>query len=159
MGRLTLNFVPRSSPLASNSLPPLFLLPSFVGIPCQCFSTSPRISAPKRYREKNKQRGVSAIRRTGPRIPLSISKYELPRPVVNPPARKEFKTNPEHGLWGFFNKEKTPMSGPEDEIAYGVLGSGAHRRLLIRRYKLLTMEYANDRQSMDVRRTEHQKFR
>jgi hypothetical protein len=50
------------------------------------------------------------------------------------------------------------MSEPEDEMAYGVSSFRAHRRLSIRRYKSLTMEYANHRQGVDIRRTQHQKF-
>jgi large subunit ribosomal protein L47 len=61
---------------------------------------------------------VSAIRRTGPRAPLSIAEYELPRPVTDPSPRKEFKTNPKHGLWSFFNADKTAMSSPEEEHAH-----------------------------------------
>ena len=83
------------------------------------FSTTPTHQKRAVHREKNKSRGVSAIRRTGPRVPLPIAKYELPRPVVDPPARKEFKTNPKHGLWGFFNADKTAMLSPEEELAHG----------------------------------------
>jgi large subunit ribosomal protein L47 len=72
-----------------------------------------------RNREKNKSRGVSAIRRTGPRVPLSVSKYTLPEPVWNPPGRQAFKTREDHGLWGFFNEERTAMTPPEDLDAHG----------------------------------------
>ena len=46
----------------------------------------------------------------------------LPVPAERDPSRvKDFETNPNHGLWGFFNAEKRPMISPEDEAAYGML--------------------------------------
>jgi large subunit ribosomal protein L47 len=121
----------------SSYLPPLFLAPALAHLSflkstsrvppsCQCppfkgrpFSTTSSHQSRPVRREKNKSRGVSAIRRTGPRVPSPIAKYELPRPVLDPPARKEFKTNPNHGLWAFFNSDKTAMSSPEEELAHG----------------------------------------
>lgn len=130
--------VTRLHPSLSSYLPPIFLAPALAQLclptatsrapPVSCshspsksrpFSTtSPHQTRPVR-REKNKSRGVSAIRRTGPRVPSPIAKYELPRPVLDPPARKEFKTKPNHGLWGFFNTDKTAMSSPEEELGHG----------------------------------------
>ena len=117
---------------------PVFLVPALVHYPLinsasqvrstscllpycniRAFSTTPCPQKRPVDREKNKSRGVSAIRRTGPRVPLPIAKYVLPRPVLDPPARKQFKTNPKHGLWGFFNADKTAMSSPEQELAHG----------------------------------------
>ncbi len=74
----------------------------------------------RQNREKNKQRGVSAIRSTGPRLPLKVNKYPLPVPVENPDRRKKFKTVDNHGLWGFFNEEKKAMVPPEEEASYGM---------------------------------------
>jgi large subunit ribosomal protein L47 len=106
--------------------PPLFLAPCLSPTlhppsapQTHPFSSTPHPQIRLRNRAKNKSRGVSAIRRTGPRVPLTISKYELPEPVWDPPARKEFKTRDDHGLWGFFNKERTPMSSPEELHAHG----------------------------------------
>jgi len=130
--------VTRLQPSLSSYLPPIFLAPALTQLclptatsrarpvsyshspsKSRPFSTtSPHQTRPVR-REKNKSRGVSAIRRTGPRVPSPIAKYELPRPVLDPRARKEFKTNPNHGLWGFFNTDKTAMSSPEEELAHG----------------------------------------
>jgi len=109
---------------------PLFLAPAFARNTTQSSSATssrPFTSTPsaqsyrKRSREKNKKRGVSAIRGTGPRVPLSISKYPLPRPVRDSERRKEFQTNPDHGLWGFFDKTRSSMLSPEDEAAHGGL--------------------------------------
>ncbi len=83
------------------------------------FSTTAQPQSRLRNREKNKSRGVSAIRRTGPRVPLSMSKYPLPEPVWDPASRKEFKTRDDHGLWGFFNEQRMPMTAPEDLDAHG----------------------------------------
>lgn len=48
-----------------------------------------------------------------------VYKFDLPQPNLDPNRRKEFKTNPQHGLWGFFNEAKKAMVPPEDEIAFG----------------------------------------
>lgn len=116
--------------ISSTSIPPLFLAPALQSLPVtsqlgqpqsqsHSFTSTPCPQARPRHREKNKSRGVSAIRRTGPRVPLSVSKYPLPMPVHNPPLRKEFKTRKDHGLWGFFNEERTAMTTPEDLNAHG----------------------------------------
>lgn len=138
MANAPLTSVRRIQTLSSSYLPPLFLAPALAHLSfvpstslaphtlrphphCKARSfsaTSCHQSRPVR-REKNKSRGVSAIRRTGPRVPLPIAKYELPRPVTDPSARKEFKTNPKHGLWAFFNADKTAMSSPEEEHGHG----------------------------------------
>jgi large subunit ribosomal protein L47 len=120
----------RSIYLDSRYLPPLFLAPALQSLrfpqsncPSQThnhpFSTTPNPQVRLRNREKNKFRGVSAIRRTGPRVPLSISKYPLPEPVLNPQARKEFKTREDHGLYGFFNEQRAAMTSPEDLTEHG----------------------------------------
>jgi large subunit ribosomal protein L47 len=124
--------ISRSVCLESNFFPPLFLAPAFQTSclqpqrpPSQTpsntifFSTSASSKARHLKRDKNRSRGVSAIRRTGPRFPLTMSKYPLPEPVDNPPARKQFEIRPDHGLWGFFNHERTSMSLPEDLDAHG----------------------------------------
>ena len=70
-------------------------------------------------RDQNKQRGLSAIHFSGTCKPLSIAQYSLPVPVLNPAKRAEPQTSENHGLWGFFNEEKTPMIAPENEAAFG----------------------------------------
>jgi large subunit ribosomal protein L47 len=139
MAKTSLARVTRLPNSPSSYLPPLFLAPALAHLSlftstfraqpsclrphtpsrARPFSATSSPQARPVRREKNKSRGVSAIRRTGPRVPSPIAKYELPQPVRDPPARKEFKTNPDHGLWGFFNSDKTAMSSPEEELAHG----------------------------------------
>jgi large subunit ribosomal protein L47 len=120
----------RSFAMRCTSLPPVFLAPSLQSLqsyhsklpfttPNHPFSSTPTSQARLRNPKRNKSRGVSAIRRTGPRVPLSVSKYPLPIPVSDPPSRKDFKTRDDHGLWGFFNKERTAMTTPEELNAHG----------------------------------------
>jgi len=52
---------------------------------------------------------------------LQITKEDLPKPVVDPAKRPKIITDPDHGLWGFFNKEKTLLSKPEDDSQHGAL--------------------------------------
>lgn len=115
-------------------LPPIFLAPSLQSFSPQCskFSTSSRLS-----KDLNKQRGVSAIHRTGPRHPLSISKFPLPRPAA-PQKQDKRETNPNHGLWGFFPENRQAIPTPEDEYAFG-------KQLLkqdkLRSYNLLIVDH------------------
>lgn len=102
---------------------PVFLAPAFsstvTSYPARRpFSSSPVVQnqIPRGNRDKNKNRGVSAIRRTGPRQPLSVSKLgPLPKPVADPTAaRAEFEVNPNHGLWGFFENKEALIPGGEE---------------------------------------------
>lgn len=81
------------------------------------FSTSQRRCYP---RDMNRQRGVSALRSTGLRQPLSISKEPLPQPVLDPERRSKVPIDEEHGLWQFFNKQKAIFDTPEDHHAHGM---------------------------------------
>ncbi|EDN11378.1 mitochondrial 54S ribosomal protein YmL4 [Histoplasma capsulatum] len=103
-------------------LPPIFLAPAlqfpslhFASFQCLKFSTTP---APGLKLDLSKHRGVSAIHRTGPRYPLSVSKYPLPRPV-KPKEQEKRPSNPKHGLWGFFGPDRKPIPTPEEEYAHG----------------------------------------
>ena len=126
---------PHSSPFLSRSLlspilkrskisilepPPIFLAPSLLQTPGVSipFSTTPIHN--KRTRDYCKNRGVSALRRTGLRRPVSMSKEPLPEPVLDPEKRSKVYVNPNHGLWGFFNKERTSLTKPEDEAKHGM---------------------------------------
>jgi large subunit ribosomal protein L47 len=104
---------------------PLFLAPAF----SQCtarshvnrsrpFSTSP-LSASRRLSGPNKQRGVSAIRSKNPKQKTEVYRYPLPVPVIKPERRAAFKTRPDHGLWGFFDKEQRTLLTPSQETAHG----------------------------------------
>jgi large subunit ribosomal protein L47 len=50
---------------------------------------------------------------------LVIDPSELPKPVVDPKLRSKLEGDPDHGLWGFFNQEKTLLSKPEADSAHG----------------------------------------
>ncbi|KAI9720196.1 MAG: hypothetical protein M1812_003014 [Candelaria pacifica] len=78
-------------------------------------TTSPQF---KRTRDYNRNRGVSALRRTGPRHPLSVSNEPLPRPVLDPKKRSKVQVDENHGLWQFF-KGKKALSTPEDIAEHG----------------------------------------
>lgn len=81
------------------------------------FSTS----SPQWARDNNRNRGVSALRRTGPRRrqTLSVKKEDLPIPVLNPKLKSKVEVDEDHGLWGFFNKERRLLATPEEDLAHG----------------------------------------
>ena len=83
------------------------------------FSTS--VPFQTRKRDNNPNRGVSALRRTGLRYPLGMSKEPLPVPVLDPKKRSKVTVDENHGLWGFFNAKRTPLSTPEEDAACGNL--------------------------------------
>ncbi|ROW02131.1 hypothetical protein VSDG_02569 [Cytospora chrysosperma] len=70
-------------------------------------------------RDHNRERGLSAVRRTGTREVLSVHNEELPKPVsaARFPA---VATDPDHGLWGFFPASRDrPISTPAEDSAHG----------------------------------------
>ncbi|OJJ46743.1 hypothetical protein ASPZODRAFT_16495 [Penicilliopsis zonata CBS 506.65] len=101
-------------------LPPPYLAPSLhfslIRSPIQCSSFSS--TAVASGRDANKVRAVSAIHRTGPKFPLGVSKYPLPKPV-SPDAIERRSPTPNHGLWGFFPPDKQALSTPEYDGAHG----------------------------------------
>lgn len=104
--------------------PPIFLAPILA---CPYVSTNHRshfsTSAPSCGRERrdgNPNRGLSALRRTGLRYPVGMSKVPLPEPVLNPKMRSKVTVDEKHGLWGFFNKARTLLSTPEEDNAHGM---------------------------------------
>lgn len=44
---------------------------------------------------------------------------KLPKPVLDPAKRTAVQTDDDHGLWGFFNHERTALTTPEDDSAHG----------------------------------------
>ncbi|MCJ1464290.1 54S ribosomal protein L4 mitochondrial [Pseudocyphellaria aurata] len=100
--------------------PPIFLAPILA---CSSgpinhqshFSTFPPQCGQAR-RDGNRNRGVSGLRRTGLRNPVGMSKVPLPEPVR---IRETPKVDENHGLWGFFNKDRTALSTPEEDNAHG----------------------------------------
>ncbi|KAL1982884.1 hypothetical protein VTN96DRAFT_812 [Rasamsonia emersonii] len=104
-------------------LPPPYLAPSLHfnpvrSIQCSGFSTTAANAARGRGRDLSKNRGVSAIHRTGPKFPLGVSKYPLPKPV-SPAERPPRDPTPNHGLWEFFPPDRQALSTPEYDIAHG----------------------------------------
>ncbi|KIW81000.1 hypothetical protein Z517_04023 [Fonsecaea pedrosoi CBS 271.37] len=71
--------------------------------------------------DRNKKRGVSAIRRTGPRSMRGLWKYPLPVPVARDHrgTAAEYAESADHGLWGFFDKSKQALLAPDDESSHG----------------------------------------
>lgn len=67
----------------------------------------------------NRERGVSTVRRTGPRQPLSVSKTPLPKPVLDPKKRSKVVVDEDHGLYEFFHSKDKPLSTPEEDFAHG----------------------------------------
>ena len=93
-----------------------FLIPSVIHGQSSSFSTT----TPKTFpRDNNPDRGVSTVRRTGPRQPLSVSKEPLPTPVLDPKKRSKVAVDPDHGLWEFFYSKDKPINTPEEDNEHG----------------------------------------
>ena len=104
--------------------PPIFLAPilacPFASTNHQSkFSTSTSSCARQR-RDANPNRGVSALRRTGLRFPVGMSKVPLPEPVLDPKRREKVTVDEKHGLWGFFNKDRTSLTTPAENAKNGM---------------------------------------
>ncbi|KAI9934733.1 hypothetical protein ASPWEDRAFT_44218 [Aspergillus wentii DTO 134E9] len=112
----------QSGSLPLVELPPPYLAPSLhfskIRSPVQSSSFSSTAVAAAHGRDLNKTRGVSAIHRTGPRFKLGASKYPLPKPV-SPEAIEKRDPSPNHGLWGFFPKNREALSTPEYDVSHG----------------------------------------
>jgi len=68
---------------------------------------------------QNRTRGVSALRRTGPKRHLEMSKVPLPEPVLDPAQKSQVVVDEHHGLWAFFAKKDSPLMTPEDTARHG----------------------------------------
>lgn len=101
------------------TLPPGFLLPAFSSAAqTASFSSSTTRTARK---DGNPARGISAIRRTGlnKKIKLSVDANNIPKPVLDPARRSQVEVDFDHGLWGFFGKDRSPLQTPEELHAHG----------------------------------------
>ena len=113
----------------ARELPPVFLAPLLASVPIPLrqrngFSTTAAFCGRRVFRKRkdnNPHRGESALRRTGPRVLLGMSKEPLPQPVLDPARRTKVQVDPNHGLWGFFNSDKKPLSTPEEDYAHGII--------------------------------------
>jgi large subunit ribosomal protein L47 len=76
----------------------------------------------------NRQRGVSTVKRSGLRQPVSISKTALPLPITDPSKKSKIEVDPDHGLWGFFHLKEKPFNTPEEDDAHGRAWSAAELR-------------------------------
>ena len=102
------------------ALPPVFLAPlleASIQQKSQFSSSAPAWQ--RKRRDGNPNRGVSALRRTGLKYPVSMSKEPLPEPVLDPKKRSKIAVDENHGLWGFFNKDKKPYSTTTEYSSYG----------------------------------------
>ena len=111
--------------------PPIFLAPLLASIPQplhqrSSFSTTATLSVrAKKKRDGNPHRGESALRRTGLRYPNGMSKQPLPQPVLDPKRRSKITSDPNHGLWGFFNSKRTALSEIKEDNNRGMLLSSS----------------------------------
>jgi large subunit ribosomal protein L47 len=100
-----------------------FLAPSIQcrhAAPIARFSTSP---SPWKA-DNNKSRGVSAVRRTGPRKRQTLSvkdtaNYESQRLPTPTKRVTKVEGDPDHGLWDFF-RNKELLRTPAQEAAHGM---------------------------------------
>lgn len=53
------------------------------------------------------------------KVKLSVDVENLPKPVLDPARRSKLQVDEDHGLWGFFNKDRTPLQTPEEMHAHG----------------------------------------
>jgi large subunit ribosomal protein L47 len=100
--------------------PPSFLLPSLL-TPNQQTTSFSSTPTPFYPRDMNRERGVSTIRRTGPRNrnSLTVSRTPLPKPVLDPKKRSKVQVDENHGLWQFFHSKDKPMNTPEEDADHG----------------------------------------
>lgn len=102
----------------TSALPPTFLLPAFITNQTSAFSTTAPNAARK---DGNPTRGASAIYRRQPhgRSRLSVKLSNLPKPVLDPARRSKVEVDEDHGLWGFFNADRSSLMNPDDYHAHG----------------------------------------
>lgn len=102
------------------ALPPVFLAPVLSKTAAAPFSTTSAMSNRRPIRRANTpNRGVSALRRTGLRHRVEMSRQPLPQPVLDPKKRSKVTVDPDHPLWGFFRQDKKALSTPEEANAFG----------------------------------------
>ncbi len=80
--------------------------------------------------DRNKKRGVSAIRRTGPRSTRGLWNHPLPVPVARDHrgTSAEYTDSQDHGLWGFFGENRQALLEPDEESSHGAPVSLQHRK-------------------------------
>ena len=131
----------------ATTLPPTFLIPSLITQSSASFSTTPSPHArkdgnPARGVSALHRRGPKGIDRLNEllsRIPnakqpsneeyLSPAKKRaqlnaaiaasLPKPILDPDQRSKVEVDPNHGLWEFFNEDRTALSTPLELSNHG----------------------------------------
>ncbi|EFE43032.1 hypothetical protein TRV_02225 [Trichophyton verrucosum HKI 0517] len=116
--KVSIAHLARHGGLSLAELPPPFLAPALYS-PIISVSRSSKFSTSASFQDRNKNRGVSAIHRSGLKHRLSVSKFKLPVPE-NPERHEPRVLNPEHGLWEFFLPNKQAFPTPEQEHAHGM---------------------------------------
>lgn len=119
----------RCLPATRSTAIPLFLAPAFAEASVTTHSairsfssTTATCNQSRKRRDLNKRRGESVIRSTGPRhrLPIQDAFRELPEPRAEEDRPlKEFPTNPKHGLYGFFSKDKEGVIPGDREESHG----------------------------------------
>ena len=111
----------RSSPILdlahtylTPSLHPSFSIMVRSCLQCSNFSSTPASA----IRDRNRNRGVSAMRRTGPKQKLGASKYPLPKPVPSEVLPQRTSAT-DHGLWDFFPPSGKSLAPPDYERGHG----------------------------------------
>lgn len=118
-----LRLIVRTHSAQHKDVPPVFLAPILdyrVILRKQQSDFSTSAPYRKSKRQGNPERGVSALRRTGLRRSVGMSKEPLPVPVLDPKKRTKVNVDENHGLWGFFNAKRTALSTPEEDAACGI---------------------------------------
>ncbi|KAI5790129.1 mitochondrial 39-S ribosomal protein L47 (MRP-L47)-domain-containing protein [Geopyxis carbonaria] len=82
------------------------------------FHTSMVQSFPRHTRDMNSDRGISPLHRRPQKEPLGAEKHGIPQPVLDPARRTKIETDPDHGLWGFFQEQKA-LPTPEEDHKHG----------------------------------------
>ncbi|KAI9892165.1 MAG: 54S ribosomal protein L4 mitochondrial [Vezdaea aestivalis] len=109
----------RSLPYRFNASLPIFLVPSFNVTPLRCQQSAQFSTIPRRSKDNNKMRGMSAMHRTGLRRRVGASKYPLPQPVLDPDKITKPEIDENHGLWGFFRDKQKVLNTPVEDSSYG----------------------------------------
>lgn len=106
--------------IASSSPPPSFLTPS-LSLPITQTKPFSSTASHNARKDRNPKRGISALRHTGlrKRQTLSVKLSALPKPVLDPRRRSAVEVNPEHGLYDFFNADRSSMMTPKELQAHG----------------------------------------
>ena len=93
---------------------------SSIAIATANFSISAPALFPGRItRDRSRNRGVSAVHRQPHKESVSVRKYPLPQPVLDPEKHTPVKTDDDHGLWRFFDESKSALPTPAQDDRHG----------------------------------------